>query len=656
MTLRYRADIDGLRAVAVTAVILYHFKIPGFTGGFVGVDVFFVISGFLISSLILRELEEQQFSLLHFYERRVRRLVPALVVLLFAVGIVASFELFPAAYLRFGQSVAATSVFLSNIEFWREADTYFGSPALEKPLLHTWSLAVEEQFYLLFPPLLMLLAPRSKSWTIAALVTLVAVSFGISIWSVFAAPQSGFFLFPARIWELLLGALIAIGAFPIASSRRLNTLLAASGIAMIAYAVAAYAPSTAYPGAAALLPCAGAGLVIYAGLAGTSALNRFLSARPIVFVGLMSYSLYLWHWPIYVFATYHLARDLTPLESASLIGASFVVATLSWRFVEQPFRRPDGVVPRRQLFIRAAAITAVLGASGIAIYLANGLPERFTPEVQTALAPQTYFRRLGCDPGRSEQTPAGIELCKLGRPGGAVTFFVWGDSHALALLPAISRAADRFGRTGLMSAIGACPPFIGSTFPLSERCLEHSAATYAFLQAQKINDVILIGRWAGYSEFSDYIRDIYTKEVRTPALTIRPGWSLEDTEHAFRREFDETVDTLRRMGLRVTIVGPVPEIGMRVPTTLARFRMWNLPEDFGPTRAEFEVRNKIILDRLAAEDSDVRLVYPDKMLCGQVTCAVTRDGKPLYFDDHHLDRFGAESISAIFDPLFAGYQ
>jgi peptidoglycan/LPS O-acetylase OafA/YrhL len=651
MTLRYRADIDGLRAVAVVAVILYHLNVSGFSGGFVGVDVFFVISGFLIASLISRELEEKRFSLLSFYERRVRRIVPALVVLLLVVSALAFWELFPAAYLRFGQSVAATSVFLSNVEFWRESDDYFTFYSLEKPLVHTWSLAIEEQFYLLFPPLLILLASRPRQWTIAVLAALAAISFGLSIWSVFAAPLAGFYLFHTRIWELLLGALIAVGAVPITSTRSVNNVLAALGISMIAFAVAIYTSRTGFPGLAALLPCVGAALIIYAGLRDAPAINRILSSKPTVFVGLISYSLYLWHWPIYVFATYHLARDLSAVEKAALVAASFAIAACSWRFVEQPFRRPGGVMPRRQLFVQAAAIMVVLGVSGAGIYLADGVPQRFTPEVQALLAPQTYFRRFSCDPGRSEQTPAGV-MCRMGRAEGPATFIVWGDAHAQALSPAIDRAAERLERSGLMSALGACPPFIGTTFPLSERCQQHGRATFAFLQAQKIRHVILIGRWSAYAEYSDYTRADETRATRTPLLRIREEWSPEDTRRAFAQALHETIATLRAMGIRVTIVGPVPEIGRNVPTTLARRRLRGLPEAIGPTRAEFEVRNKAILDQLAMED-DVRRIYPDKVLCDDTRCAVTREGKPLYFDDHHLHRFGAESISAIFEPIFA---
>jgi peptidoglycan/LPS O-acetylase OafA/YrhL len=648
MALRYRADIDGLRAVAVVAVILYHFKVPGFSGGFFGVDVFFVISGFLITSLISQELDEQRFSLIHFYERRVRRIVPALVVVLFAVSIIAFWELFPLAYKRFGRSVAATSVFLSNVEFWLEADNYFGPSSRESPLLHTWSLAVEEQFYLLFPPLLMLLARRPKQWTIVVVALLAAGSFGFAVWSAFAEPLVKFYLFPSRIWELLLGALIALGALPIPSSQRVNNTLSALGMGMIVYAIVAYG---IIPTINVLLACAGAALVILAGLKGSPLVNRLLSARYLVFVGLISYSLYLWHWPLYVFATYHLARDLSPFESVFLIAASFAIAALSWRFVEQPFRRPGGVVPRRQLFLQTAAVMSVLGLSGVAIQLANGMLQRFTPDLQTALAPQTNGPWFSCDPGQGEET-ALKWMCSTGRPGAPVTFMVWGDSHALSLWPGIAHAADRSGHSGMLSAMGGCPPFLEPKYPLRDLCRRHNEATLALLQTQKIRDVFLIGRWSAYTEYSRYARDRELRDV-TP---VNKAVSLEDVHSDFGLALDDVLDRLRAIGLRAIIVAPVPEIGVDVPTTLAHRRMRGLSEDFGPTRAAFEARNKTILDRLAFMDGRVQRVYPHLVLCDGPTCAVTRERKPLYFDDNHLTPLGVASIVTIFEPIFADHQ
>jgi peptidoglycan/LPS O-acetylase OafA/YrhL len=648
MALRYRADIDGLRAVAVVAVILYHFKVPGFAGGFFGVDVFFVISGFLITSLISRELEEQQFSLIHFYERRVRRIVPALVVVLFAVSIIAFWELFPLAYKRFGRSVAATSVFLSNVEFWLEADYYFGVSAHERPLLHTWSLAVEEQFYLLFPPLLMLLARRPKRWTIVVVALLAAGSFGFAAWSSFTDPLNGFYLFPSRIWELLLGALIALGALPIASSQRVNNTLAALGMGMIVYAIAAYA---IVPGINVLLACAGAALVILAGLKDDPLVNRLLSTRYLVFIGLISYSLYLWHWPLYVFATYHVGGDLTPFESVCFIAASFAIAAVSWRFVEQPFRRPGGVVPRRQLFLQTAAVMSVLGVSGVAIHLANGMPQRFTPDVQTALAPQTNRPWFSCDPGQGEETA--LEwMCSTGRSGAPVTYMVWGDSHALSLWPGIAHAADRSGHSGMLSAMGGCLPFVEPKYPLTDLCRRHNEATLALLRTQKIRDVILIGRWPAYTESSRYTLD---RELRD-ATPISKAVSLEDTHRDFGLAVDDILYKLRAMGLRAIIVAPIPEIGVDVPTTLARRRMRGLSDDFGPTRAAFEARNKTMLDRLASMDGRVQRAYPHLVLCDGPTCAVTRERKPLYFDDNHLTPLGADLVGTIFEPIFADHQ
>lgn len=648
MTIRYRADIDGLRALAVVAVILYHFKVPGFSGGFVGVDVFFVISGFLIASLIDREIADGRFSLLHFYERRVRRIFPALIVLLLAVSVLAYMELLTVPYRRFGQSVAATSVFLSNVEFWLEGEPYFAAaPAQQKPLFHTWSLAVEEQFYLLFPLLFMLLARYPRRWTIVVLASLLVASLGFRIWSGSAAPNVAFFLFPSRIWELLLGALIAVGAFPIVLSRPINNALSAMGIAMIGSAI--YAP-LAFRGVAALFPCAGSALVIYGGLRDSPALNRALSTRSIVFVGLISYSLYLWHWPLYVFATYHVARALSGFESACLIAASFVIAGLSWKFIEQPFRRPGGVAPRRQIFIQAAVIMSIFGVSGVVISLTSGLPQRFTPDVQALLAPGTYFRGFSCEPGKGVQTIAG-QVCRIGRLDGSPTFLVWGDSHAAALSPAVAVAAERLGYSGLSAARPGCPPLLRYSISYGDdvddpECLQHNEVILEFLQTQKINDIILIGRWTLIAEGSDYVQGGGESSFR-----VR---SLEETHRAFAESLGGIVNVLRAAGKRVIVVGPVPEIGLNVPAALARRRLRGLPEDIGPARAEFEARNKTVLDYLASMDSAVERVYPHLILCTAARCAVAREGKPLYFDGNHLDRFGAETISEIFEPILAG--
>lgn len=297
---QYRADIDGLRAIAVMAVVAYHAGIKAAGGGFIGVDIFFVISGYLIGSIVLGEAREGQFSLLRFYERRVRRLLPALVLVLCATFALAAVYSFPAELVQLGRSMLAALFFASNIFFWRHSG-YFDAPAETQPLLHTWSLAVEEQFYLFFPLTLVLLVRYAPQYLKVVIVAATALSLLLCIEATADFSKASFFLLPMRAWEFLLGVLIAIGLFPRLPDPLIRNVAAAAGLAMICAAILVFTNETPFPGFSALLPTVGAALVIGSGLSGPTFVKRLLSLRPVVFVGLISYSLYLWHWPVIVF-------------------------------------------------------------------------------------------------------------------------------------------------------------------------------------------------------------------------------------------------------------------------------------------------------------------------------------------------------------------
>ena len=338
---RYRPEIDGLRAIAVMAVVLFHAGL-GVSGGFIGVDVFFVISGFLITSLIIKDLEAGKFTLANFWERRARRIIPAAVVLVFVVLAAGWFLLLPSDYAALGKSAAWHAAFAANIYFWRNTN-YFASAAEEQPLLHTWSLAVEEQFYLIVPLLLLALFRfpyfRSRGLLLALFLIGFAFSLALSIVVVPRMPAVAFYLLPTRAWELLAGSIIAI--LPAASLSRIWREILC-GIALITIVVPCfiYTKETPFPGLAALPPCLGTALFIWAsGPASTSIQNstfniqNLLAARPVVFIGLISYSLYLWHWPLFAFSTYWALDPLSLPYRLCLVAASFVLAILSWRFV-----------------------------------------------------------------------------------------------------------------------------------------------------------------------------------------------------------------------------------------------------------------------------------------------------------------------------------
>jgi len=322
--LKYRPDIDGLRAVAVLAVLFFHTNIPGFSGGFVGVDIFFVISGFLITSIIIREIQQGTFSIARFYERRIRRIFPALFPVM-AFSVAAGFYLMDAKALNdFGKSIASTTLFSSNILFCHQSG-YFDAPALEKPLLHTWSLAVEEQFYILFPLALAFIRQRAKERYLLWISLALSISLAASIWAVFAKPTQAFYLMQFRAWELLTGSLLALGVIPKPESARLQNALSALGLALVVYCIGFYSEKTLFPGQNAILPVLGAAMIIHGNgndNKGNGVIGKLLSIRPLVAVGLISYSLYLWHWPIVAFTRYLMFRPMNGADSLGIIISS----------------------------------------------------------------------------------------------------------------------------------------------------------------------------------------------------------------------------------------------------------------------------------------------------------------------------------------------
>lgn len=325
--IKYRRDIDGLRTLAVLPVVFNHAGIPGFPGGFVGVDIFFVISGFLISGILAREVEESRYSVVRFYERRARRILPALFAVIAVTLIIGCFILTPMQFDGLGKSVATTLLFVSNLWFWYSAGDYFGPGVELEPLLHTWSLAVEEQFYFLYPLLLWALSGFSRKTLVLAVGSLSLLSLALSIYATPSHPTFSFYLLPTRIWELGAGALLALGVFPTSRQRWVSELAGVLGLGLIVGAILLVDDQTPFPGLSAVAPVAGAVLLIIAGFGPGSTASRLLSLSPLVGIGLISYSLYLWHWPIIVAARVMTGNSELSLATAAIcIGLSIALA------------------------------------------------------------------------------------------------------------------------------------------------------------------------------------------------------------------------------------------------------------------------------------------------------------------------------------------
>lgn len=657
--MRHRRDIDGLRAVAVVPVVLFHAGVSQVSGGFVGVDIFFVISGYLITALIVGELREGRFSLATFYERRIRRIFPALFAVLAACMILALILFMPLDLMRFSRSLVPTAFFVSNIFFYRGSGYFVASPDT-LPLLHTWSLAIEEQFYIVFPvALLFAFRWGGQRWIWLVFIAFV-LSLAASIWVTAVNPDAAFFLAPMRVWELMLGALLASGVLPRIKSQVLREVAAFLGLGLIAYAVFSFSNATPFPGASALVPCLGAALLIYAGEeAGTSIVSRALSLWPVVFVGLISYSLYLWHWPLLVFARYWNITMLTGWQSSAIVIASFVLAAFSWAYIEQPFRRKQTRISRGIVFAGAAAVMGFIFSVGALDLARKGFPERFSPEV-IAVA-------------RNTKSVAGeglLDACK-GKPGKVAcilgapvspSYAVWGDSHARVMAAAIASLAEQYGKSVQLFANTGCPPVIdlvGSGRRFNQKCaLKNTKTMQALESSPTIDTVILISRYAAY--INGIVEPRIGAAYGSGLILGVAGEALDPQAAAaiFERQLDVTVSRLLAAGKTVVLVYPVPEMGFSVPSAVSRMlARGGDPQSLNLPLASFMKRQDVVLSALDRAGNSQRIfrVYPHKRLCSASECLVYVAERSLYLDDDHLSIAGMDLVLPEFAPIFAGH-
>ncbi len=644
-------------------VVLFHAGFAAASGGFVGVDVFFVISGYLITANLHGDLLAGRFSIVGFYERRARRILPALFVMMLGSAIGAALFL-PDDFKLFGESEAAAALSVSNIFFWRHTG-YFDVGAGLSPLLHTWSLAVEEQFYLLFPPLLWAtarLCRGRRAGLIGVFAVLWALSFGFSLWQVAHDQRAAFYLPLDRAWELLTGALLAMGVSPPPARR---WMAEAGGLAGLALVVAPgwLLPSTApFPGLNALAPCVGAALLIWAGGGQHGAATlavRALRVRALVLLGLISYSLYLWHWPLLVFTRYYMLEEPGPWIRAAVLVLAFAVATASWWFVERPFRTRRLLAGRPALFVASAAAVVAACFGGAAVALARGVPQRLTPAA-VALA-------AGADDHNAYRdrcfalTPADLDagrFCRIGaRTSGRPTLAVWGDSHADAMMSAFDALAKAHGVSGVDITHGSCPPLLGVEVHEHEDnlCPPLNAAALALIERYDIRTVVLAGRWAGYAEGQLYKEDappVVLRDLRT----ANQGVGGRAGDHAvFAAGLERTLATLRGEGRSVYIVLSVPEVGRPVAETLARAMVLHQRVELSPTRAAYVLRQRFVRNTIArlALRYGVGVIDPASVLCGPERCRVISQGHPLYYDADHLSTHGARLLLPLVAPVFA---
>jgi peptidoglycan/LPS O-acetylase OafA/YrhL len=644
----YRKDIDGLRAIAILTVVAHHVRIPGFTGGFVGVDVFFVISGFLITSILAAEIRKTgSLSLPAFYARRIRRLFPALVVMVLTTCLLGAVVLLPifGQQQELGRSAIATALYFSNIYFWLSAPGYFDPSSDLMPLLHTWSLAVEEQFYLVWPPLILALIAAARCARVdfaRALVGLIVASLVVSlawcIWKTHAEPTAAFYLLPARAWELATGAALALW-LPALTSRRpvVGALCSWVGLAAVIAAAVVLHKEMAFPGHLAVAPVFGTALIILGGhLAPQNPAQRFLSTRPMVLVGLLSYSWYLWHWPLLSLTRAYELEAHDPVRDVGVALVSLLVAYGSYRFVENPIRygRPGpfrrngptlaaGAVASLAICLPAGALMLRSGAdTGRLSLAALSMAKADRPALRTTCHQDVPFEGL--------TDPAG---CTTGLRDRAPSLMLWGDSHADHLSPLMQAFGEFHPATPTLArSFSRCPPI--KDYQLRDAraeadCHAFNAAVLDEVRALRqggLEGVVLAGRWLRVFGAPE-LHEMQDMKSGVPAAPLQMPELAEN--------LSQTVAELTRMGLQVLIVAPIPEMPSDIPVCLARESL----EHCSVPRAVIDAQRSEVMQLLESirdRHPGIQIVDFIDQLCDATTCFAERDGAIYYRDEHHL--------------------
>jgi peptidoglycan/LPS O-acetylase OafA/YrhL len=653
--IRYRPDIDGLRGIAILAVVFYHCNFPLFRGGFIGVDIFFVISGFLITSIIFKEREQGSFTIRSFYLRRARRILPAFFSMTLAVCAAALVTFPPDDLFRLADMMANALVFLSNFALIGQT-AYFAPSAHENPLLHTWSLSVEEQFYLVWPWLLVFALKRGPRAAAFWMSGLFAASLAYSELTLLRDPRLSFYMFPSRAFELLAGAALAAGFVPACRSRVLAELAASAGAVLILASLATLDGRQRFPGFSALAPSLGAALIVHANASRPVWTRKALSLPPLVFTGLISYSLYLWHWPLLALAGYSLSRPLTPHEAAPVAAVAVLVSILSWRFVERPFRSPliyETALKGRRALLAFGVPAATLAALCVAVAATHGVPWR-APASVMALEQlnQRYVKSGGeqnfClsteDPGLTPRA------CVFGAAPerGHYDVALWGDSHAAHYLPALAQLAAEDGLTGVAAMLARCPPLLGvhlgPAIEKDDECVRANDETLRLIESLSgLKLVVVASRWAFYAEANRFSPDppIYLYDAADASL------NLENTRRAFADGLRRTLARLNATGASLLLVAPGPEFPHAVLPCVARRQMLGIGVTpcLQTSRAEIEQRDAFV-NRVLAEAAGAypaaRVISAMERFCDGEVCRASDGAGVLWFHDtNHLTLAGA---------------
>jgi peptidoglycan/LPS O-acetylase OafA/YrhL len=619
--LTYLPQLDGLRAVAVMLVIIFHSRPEWLPGGFIGVDVFFFLSGFLITQIVVKSLESSRFSYLDFIAGRIRRLFPAYVAMVCGCLLVAPLILLPGEFERLAETALASLLFLSNVFFYQNLG-YFDAAAEQQLLLHTWSLAVEWQFYLVFP-LVLWVGFRLNGRALPVLILLGVASLILNLALTPENARFTFFMLPARAWELIAGGLLGLAYMNGKLIGVEREIFSVAGLALLAVALVYFDSNTPFPGSAAIVPILATGLIVFNTVRGESGLlTKVLSYRVLVLIGQMSYSLYLWHWPVLLYARFYFGEYLSLPQLLFCWGIIAFLSYGSWRWIESALRGHHWWAGRWRAYIGAVAISVPLSVSIAMVMLNDGYKQRL-PEPALALVNVERwpdFGRCVTDYKHDQYYD-----CVIGTGDVPASVLVWGDSHAQTLIWAINKITESRETNVRHVTKGGCPPVYSGVPVLAsidkEACLNAQKAAWRIIESDPaLSTVFIVARWPLYESAS---------------LGLAEG----QVSDRFGDQLRETVMQLLKRGLKVVVMDSLPEAGFDVANVLARNVLLGQEPTvlFGHQRQPMKSLRSIS----NIQDEDFLILHLDSLLCGDSECALMEGGQLLYFDDNHLARAGA---------------
>jgi len=644
--MNYRTEIDGFRAIAIIPVVLFHAGIESISGGFLGVDIFFVISGYLITSIIYSDIQNNNFSLIDFYERRARRIVPALTIVLLVTTLLSLLLLNGQEVKDYSQSLVSVVTFSSNIYFYLTSG-YFSKASEELLLLHTWSLAVEEQFYLFFPLIILCFGKKSVNALMVVIVLLATISFAFTLWLVVKDNSANFYLITSRAWELFAGALVALNYQNLARTAKVSReLLSALGLALILLSLFIITKESKHPGLPTLIPVIGTCLII--AFSHKTRIADLLSNKLFLHIGLVSYSLYLWHQPIFAFFHIKMEGTFDYITAIFAIFITYALTLLSYKFIESPFRNKTKY-PKAAIFKYSAFSIILFGILGCVGHFNSGFPERYSTNIDIDTIAISPYRYECHTKGANYMPPS--KACVLGE--GKSSWAVLGDSHGVEISYGLSKVLHPSKESIIQYTFSECPPALFFETSVAG-CSTWLKQTLSIIEANSLIENVLLTFRHTYYNNGDQMYNLRSHIVNgnTQRISIDALKSKEEQNKLRQRywvSFEALVERLTLAGKKVYILYPIPELSRHINKIVYPFSIFDeFPRnlDRAGELSYYDERNKNVIPNLnvIAKRYGAKAIKPKEILCDNQFCTVIHNNKIIYFDDDHLSVTGAELI------------